>query len=196
MIVLAHVTSLSLVSEYSIIWRLGLTLVSFVGLGTSAFVPAFREAHERGDSGWMKSAFRRMLFLRMSIAVAIALILILGGNTILRVWLHRGDFNFPASLWIAQGVALASGVWVSAFADFLTIMDRIWIQVLLVLINGVTTIGLTIVLAPRFGLLGAVISISFVTACVWTWLIPLLVRRFFAANSQKLANISFGSGTA
>jgi len=189
MIILAHVTSLKLVSEYSIIWRLGLTLSSVVGLGTAAFVPVFREAHERGDSGWMRAGFRRMLILRMSISVVVALTLAFGGNFILRVWLHRGDFNFPASLWIAEGVALASGVWVTAFTDFLTIMDRIWIQVTLIMINGVATIGLTLVLAPRLGLLGAVISISFVTVCFWTWLVPLLVQRFFAAHPEKLGQV-------
>jgi len=86
-------------------------------------------------------------------------------------------------------VALASGVWVTAFTDFLTIMDRIWIQVTLIMINGIATIGLTLVLAPRLGLLGAVISISFVTVCFWTWLVPLLVQRFFAAHPEKLGQV-------
>jgi O-antigen/teichoic acid export membrane protein len=173
-IVLAHVTSLKLVSEYSILWRLAVTCASLVALGTGAFIPAFREAHERGDPGWMKVAFRRMLFLRMSMAVTAALTLFLGGNIILRFWLHRGDF---------QGIFLISTIWVTSFSDFLTIMDRIWIQVALVLINGATTIALTLVLAPKWGLLGAIVSIGFVTVCFWTWLIPLLVRPIFAPNS-------------
>ena len=122
-------TNLELVSECSIIWRLGATLSTFVALGTGAFIPAFREAYERGDQAWMRAGFRRMLFLRMSIATTAALILILGGNTLLRVWLHRADFHFPSSVWIAQGVVLASTVWSTAFGDFLTIMDRIWVQV-------------------------------------------------------------------
>jgi O-antigen/teichoic acid export membrane protein len=189
MITLAHVTSLKLVSEYSIFWRLGLTLTSFVGLGTAAFVPAFREAHERGDSGWMKTGFRRMLLLRMSIAAVVALTLILGGNFILRVWLHRGDFNFPTVLWVAQGLALASAIWVTSFSDLLTIMDRIWVQVILVLINGGITIALTVVMAPKFGLVGAVISVGFVTVCFWTWLVPLLTKRLLAASHQSLEQI-------
>ena len=126
-----------LVAEYSIIWRLGATFASLIGLGTGAFVPAFREAHERGDSGWMKAAFRRMLLLRMSMTAAVALTLIFGGNFILRFWLHRGDFEFPPSVWIAQSVVFAIAVWTTAFMDFLTIMDRIWIQVALVVINGI-----------------------------------------------------------
>lgn len=177
-IVLAHATNLDLVSECSIIWRLGATLSTFVALGTGAFIPAFREAYERGDQAWMRAGFRRMLFLRMSIAATAALLLILGGNTILRVWLHRGDFHFTNTLWIAQAVVLVSTVWSTAFGDFLTIMDRIWVQVLMVMINGVITISLTLVLAPRLGLLGAIISIGFTTACFWTWVTPLLVRRF------------------
>ena len=186
MIVLAHVTSLKLVSEYSIIWRLAVTFVSLIGLGTSAFIPAFREAHERGDSGWMKAGFRRMLILRMSIATAAALTLTFGGNFILRIWLHRVDFNFPASIWIAQSVVLVSVTWVTSFADFLTIMDRIWIQVVMVLINGIITIALTIILAPKWGLLGTIAAVGFVTACFWTWLVPLFVRPIFLSNSSKI----------
>jgi O-antigen/teichoic acid export membrane protein len=189
MITLAHVTSLKLVSEYSIVCRLGVTLSTFVYLGTAAFVPAFREAHERGDSGWMKAAFRRMLLLRMLIATAVALTLSFGGNFILRVWLHRDDFNFPTSLWIVQGMVLVSSIWVTSFSDFLTIMDRIWIQVALVLINGIVTIGLTVVLAPRFGMLGAMVSIGFVTVCFWTWLCPLLVQQVITVKSRELGQI-------
>jgi O-antigen/teichoic acid export membrane protein len=191
MIILAHVTSLELVSEYSIIWRLATTLSSVVALSTGAFVPAFREAHERGDRNWMRAGFRRMLALRMSIAVAIAFILIFGGNTLLRVWLHRGDFHFPLSVWAAQAVGLVGAIWVTAFGDFLTIMDRIWIQVAMVMVNGLVTIGLTLFLAPRLGLLGAIISIGFVTVCFWTWLIPLLAKRFFSRSLHSATKIQF-----
>jgi len=187
MITLAHVTSLKLVSEYSILWRLGSTFASLIGLGTGAFLPAFREAHERGDSGWMKAAFRRMLMLRMLLAGASAFALIFGGNFFLRVWLHRGDFSFPSSVWIVQGVVLVNAIWGNSFGEFLTIMDRIWIQVAMVLFNGIVTVGLTIVLAPRFGLLGAVISVGFVTAFFWTWLTPLLARPIFNMNSSEIS---------
>lgn len=182
MVVLAHVTNLELVSEYSIIWRLAATLSSVVALSTGAFVPAFREAHERGDGNWMRAGFRRMLILRMSIAFAVSFTLIFGGNTLLRVWLHRGDFHFSNSLWITQAVVLGSTIWVTAFGDLLTIMDRIWIQVAMVMVNGLVTIGLTVFLAPRLGLLGAFISVGFATLCFWTWLNPLLVRRYFFQN--------------
>jgi O-antigen/teichoic acid export membrane protein len=176
MIVLAHVTGLKLVSEYSILWRLSVTCASLVALGTGAFIPAFREAHERGDVSWVKSSFRRMLALRMAFATLAGLLLVGGGNLILRLWLRQSGFHFPRSVWLAEAVFLVSSLWVVSFSELMTIMDRIWIQVLMVLINGVTTIVLTILLAPRFGLLGAVIAIAFVTLCFWTWILPLLVR--------------------
>jgi O-antigen/teichoic acid export membrane protein len=185
MITLAHVTNLRVVSEYSIIGRLSGALTSLIWLGTAAFIPAFREAHERGDVGWIKAGLRRMLLMRLSIAVAIALALIVGGNGLLRVWLHRGDFNFPLSVWIVQGVVLVCATWVVAFSDFLIIMDRIWIQVALVIINGSVTIALTVILAPRLNLLGAYIAIGFVTVFFWTWLLPLLTKRFFAEKISK-----------
>jgi O-antigen/teichoic acid export membrane protein len=192
MIVLAHVTSLKLVSEYSIMWRLGITFVGFVGMGTSAFVPAFREAHERGDGDWMRAAFRRMLILRMAIGIGIAGLLVFGGNLALRYWLHRGDFTFPESVWAMQGICLLAGIWGTAFSELLTIMDRIWILVVMVLINGVTTIFLTWILAPRFGLIGAIAAISFIGVLFWSWILPLLAMPVLSGSSPvKSRNVEW-----
>lgn len=182
MIVLAHVTNLKLVSEYAVLWRLVITFASLVELGTGAFIPAFREAHERGDVHWTRRAFRRMLILRMTIAASAGSGLILGGNFLLRNWLRRTDFHFPLSVWIAEAIFLVGTIWVSSFSDFLVIMDRIWIQVLLVLINGIISVALTVALAPRWGVLGAVAAIAFVTVCFWTWVIPTLVKPILVAK--------------
>jgi len=185
MITLAHVTNLRLVSEYSVVWRLGITLTSFVGLATSSFVPAFREANERGDTGWMESGFRRMLFLRMMIACIVMLVLVFAGNSLLHAWLHRSDFHYPTIFWVVQGIVLVSGVWATAHTDLMTIMDRIWIQVAMVLLNGVVTIVLTVLLAPRYGIIGAAISIGFVTVCLWTWMTPLMAKRFLVFRDSS-----------
>jgi hypothetical protein len=123
----------------------------------------------------------------MMIAGCISLVLIFGGNTLLHLWLRRTDFHFSVYLWLAESVAITSAIWVTAFTDFLTIMDRIWIQVALVLVNGVSTVSLTLFLVPRMGLIGAVISLSFVGACFWTWLVPMIVRSTFATSAPKPA---------
>lgn len=183
LIVLAHVTSLKMVSEYSILWRLAAVFASLIALGTGAFVPAFREAHERGDTSWVRRSFRRMLALRMVIATAAALALISGGNWILRLWLHSSSFRLPLSVRIAQGVFLVGSIWVTSFSELMVIMDRIWIQVAMVLVNGVITVALTIFLAPQYGLLGAVAAIAFVTICFWTWMVPILVRPILSGKA-------------
>jgi O-antigen/teichoic acid export membrane protein len=69
-----------------------------------------------------------------------------------------------------------SAAWVTAFSDLLTIMDRIWIQTLFVLINGVGTALLTFFLTPVFGVLGAIAAISSVTLFLLSWLAPVVAR--------------------
>jgi len=59
----------------------------------------------------------------------------------------------------------------------LTIMDRIWPQVGIVLLNGLVTAGLTLFLAPTLGVLGALLAISCVSVSVASWVVPLLSRR-------------------
>lgn len=174
LIILAHRCSLDTVAEYSIVMKLYLSLISLISLSTNSFIPPFREAFERGDKAWMRLSFRRMVILRMSLAAAFALLMGIVGNWLLETWLRRGDIQFGTEVWIALGISMLSATWGTAFFDFLTIMDKIWIQVGLVMVNGFVTVLLTFVLSPRFGVLGAIVSVSFTATVVMTWLIPLV----------------------
>jgi hypothetical protein len=83
---------------------------------------------------------------------------------------------FTIKVWAAVGIMMVSATWGTAFSDLLTIMDRIWIQTLLVLVNGVGTALLTFFLTPAFGVLGAIAALSFVTLFMLSWLAPMVAR--------------------
>jgi O-antigen/teichoic acid export membrane protein len=91
--------------------------------------------------------------------------------------------QFSGPVWLSLAVLLVSATWVTAYSDFLVIMDRIWAQVILVLANGSATVVLTLWLVPHLGLLGAIVAISAMTVAVLVWLMPRLTRPLFGHNA-------------
>lgn len=183
-IILAQRCGLSVVADFGIAMRLYLLTSSLIQLGTGSFIPPLREAHERGDVRWVRTAFRRLMLVRLGIATTGGMTMLFLGNTILRVWLRRSDIVFPHHVWLALFVLLIASVWSTTFSELLWIMDRLWVLVALVAINGAVTISLTWQLAPKFGVFGALIAISTVTLLLNTWLTPLLARDLLRVHRQ------------
>jgi O-antigen/teichoic acid export membrane protein len=61
-------------------------------------------------------------------------------------------------------------------------IERLWTLVLLILLNGVVTVGLTYLLAGRYGVLGVLIAITTFSLVVTSWLLPYLSRDVFRAR--------------
>ena len=85
-------------------------------------------------------------------------------------------------IWLLASANLLSISWGSAFSELLRIMDRIWMLVAVVLLNGIATVGLTLVLTPSVGIAGALVAIGFVTISLWSWLGPLMCRPLLASS--------------
>ena len=182
-IVLAHRSSLSVVADYSVVIRLQQAIISVIIVSTIAFSPSFREASERGDREWVRRAFYKMVRIRFSLAVIFGLLLIFAGNYILGFWLGNRELSFGVTLWISLAVLTLASTWVTAYSDLLVIMDKIWIQVVLVIGNGLSILLLTYMLAPSYGVLGAVIATSVFSLLVLSWLMPMLARSILAVGS-------------
>ena len=71
---------------------------------------------------------------------------------------------------------LVATCWATAHGDLLTIMDRLWVNVALVLANGAVTVALTYALAPSLQVLGVILATLFVTVVFYSWLVPWLAR--------------------
>jgi O-antigen/teichoic acid export membrane protein len=184
-VIMAHTAGLGSVADYSILMRLSGAVGSFIMLGTAAFVPAFREASERGEGDWTRRAFRRMILIRVTASLIAGAAMMFGGDLFLRLWLGREDVAFGAVVWALLGVILIANSWGTAFSQLLTIMDRIWLQVGIVSLNGICTVLLTFLLTPRFGVLGALAAYGFVTLFLWSWLGPAVARRLLAAGPAR-----------
>jgi O-antigen/teichoic acid export membrane protein len=194
LIILARRTSLDLVAEYALLMHVFFAFYSFIDLSSISFRPTFREAYERQEHGWMRSSFRRMLGLQLAMAVMVSGLLIMAGNPLMEFWLRRTDIGYSATVWVCVGLMVIVTTWVSAYTDLLTILDRIWILVPPMLVNGLITTGLTFWLAPTYGVLGAVLSFACFNVLCGIWLMPLLARRFLSARRDEASPPSDGRG--
>jgi len=188
-LLLAHLANLSTVADYSLLLRLCGGIVSLVILSTSPFFPAFREAFERGDTGWVRVSFRRMVALRMVLAFGAGAVLMLAGNEVLRLWLGGSAVAFGLATWTIVVTIILFSSWGSAFTDVLTIMDQIWVLVGFVMINGLGTVLLTVGLAPDFGVAGTLAAYGFVTVALWSWVGVVLFRRFLRGHKRRVIGL-------
>ncbi len=120
-----------------------------------------------------------MLLVRMALALGASAVLVLGGNLLLRIWLRRGDGQFGAHVWIAVAVLSIAAVWSTAFIEILTIMDEVWPQVAIVLVQGAATVVLTFALG-RYGVFGALLAIAIPPVAFTSWVVPRLARGLLA----------------
>lgn len=185
-LVLAHRVGLDVVADYSIVWRVYILLVGFITVATTSFLPAFREAHERGESSWAALSFRRMLILRMALTLAASIALVFMGNLLLRIWLRRADVQFGPHVWIAVALLCVVAVWTTSFVDVLNIMDHVWPQVAIVIAQGTATVLLTFALAER-GVFGALLANVLPPIVFTSWVLPKIARRFLAASGAGSA---------
>jgi O-antigen/teichoic acid export membrane protein len=188
-LILARKANLSTVANYAILMRIALVVSTFISLGTTAFLPAFREAQERGDRAWLKRAFRRMVGARIAIAGTAGCAMVLLGNHLVRVWLHRSDIRFEVTIWVLLAVGLCAATWVNAFTDYMSALDDIWRQVLLGFISGVVSISLSLWLTPQHGILGALVATYFVAIVFWSWIIPLMVKNRQTAPATSVEHV-------
>jgi O-antigen/teichoic acid export membrane protein len=180
-ILLAHRCDLATVAAYSVGMRVYLLFISIIQIGTNSFIPALREAYERGDGDWTMRAFSRLLRVRIAIAAGSGLFIIVLGNILLSLWLRRDDMAFDRSVWIAMALLMVGAMWGTSYAELLSIMDRLWINVAAVFGSGITALVLTYFLSQRYQVLGAVVALAIPTTLV-TIFLRFVGRRFLASK--------------
>jgi O-antigen/teichoic acid export membrane protein len=130
-----------------------------------------------------------MVFLRMALAAGAGVLLLGAGNTVLRFWLGGPTVTFGLSIWTVVVVTIVFSAWGSAFTDVLTIMDRIWVLVGFVMLNGLGTVLLTVALVPQFGVIGALLAYGSVTALLWSWAGVTLVQRLLRGAAVSVSQL-------
>jgi O-antigen/teichoic acid export membrane protein len=194
-IMLAHRCDMSVVAAYSIAMRVYMLVIGVVQIGTNSFVPALREAYERGDHDWTRRAFARLLRLRLAITMGAGCAVIPLGDTLLRLWLRRTDFAFGREVWAAMALLMVASTWTASYSELLSIMDRLWLNVAAVLCNGTMILLLTYWLSHRYQVLGALLALGLPTLLVAV-VLRVFGRRILAGDHvQRAADGAGGAGT-
>jgi len=173
--IIARYLSLAEVTDWSILMRVYLIPATLIQLIDSPLIPAFREAHVRGERQWLRIAFWRVTKIKMAIAVLASGVLIVFGNRIASL-LGGQSFHFSFSMWSATAFLLLVSVWNVSFNDLMISVDRLRLLVITLLVNGVITPMLSYLLAPRLGLLGVMMATPLFSFAVSAWLFPWACR--------------------
>jgi len=178
-LVISHFLSPAQVTPYSVTWRL-------VNYATAAQVvlfpslwPAYSEAWTRGDMPWIRSTYQRLRRFTMLTLVAGAVLLLLGGRTIIRVWAG------PAAVPSQELVALMC-VWMALFAVsmnqscLMAATGRVKRQAISTAVSAAVNLTLTLYWVRTMGLvgvlLGTVVSYLVFIVGVQTWEVHQILR--------------------
>jgi O-antigen/teichoic acid export membrane protein len=175
------------VVDYSILMRLYFPIAVLIQALTQSFFPALRDARERGELGWMRRSFHRVLFLRLGIVGGIAVVFLVAGNSIISFWLRSTTVQFEFRVWIAFAALLIISNWSGTYSDLLSICDRVWPLVAVVFANGVCTVLLTVFLAPCLEVFGALLAYSAFNIVVGCWMLPFVARSLLKLPSPVVA---------
>jgi len=156
-LIVAQVLGAKRVPEYAVPMTLFQVSPFLLSLVLTPLWPAYAESLASGDVGWIRKSFRRSLILALSVNVPAAILLTLGGRSIIRLWV--GSAIGPSSL-----LLFSLGAWtiVNSFngplAMLLNGIQALRFQVVCALTMAVANLGLSIVLTHRVGVAGVVLG--------------------------------------
>jgi O-antigen/teichoic acid export membrane protein len=181
LLLIARINGVSAVADYSIFLKVFSVPIFLVTMIDGPYVPMFREAYSRGDSAWFREAFFKIQWIKVALTLVGAGLFLVGGNLATGL-LSQQAVRFDWPVWAMAGLLLVVGCWNGTYNHLFMAIERLWTLVLLILLNGVVTVGLTYLLAGRYGVLGVLIAITTFSLVVTSWLLPYLSRDVFRAR--------------
>ncbi|MFO0560133.1 MAG: oligosaccharide flippase family protein [Polyangiales bacterium] len=178
-VIIAQRVRLEAVADFTLLMQVYAIPLGLVSTIDGPLTAAFREAHVRGDRGWVETTFRRMLRLKAQIAALSIVGYFVVGNLFVRLLSDR-SVEFSAAIWAATAVHLVVALWNISFTDLVIATNRLWPLVYGILANALGTIALSWLLAGRLGLLGVIAAMPVFSVLVTGWLYPFTVRDLFA----------------
>jgi len=163
-VIVAQTESLRAVSDYYLLQRIYIFILTVGGGLILGFYPALREAFERHDYQWVKIATVRMIAIRVGGVTLVGLSLIFVGNyAIETVFGQALDEPFTTFGWLALIFCLSMNSLNTTLSDIMSRLDDIWFQVVLVAITAVLVLTGLWHMIPWFGLPGIYILMGGVT---------------------------------
>jgi O-antigen/teichoic acid export membrane protein len=169
-VVIARVSSLSMVADYNILLRIYLFVFALGISFSSSFYPAIREAYERKERTWVVRAISRVTVVRFIVLLAPVLVLIFFGDRIIYFWIKQPlDSEFGFFGWTMFSMCLLLSTLSSTLGEILISLDDIWSQIKIVFLSAAVVLTGIYYLIPLFRLSGIYISIIISTIYPIFW---------------------------
>jgi O-antigen/teichoic acid export membrane protein len=168
-LVLARVLGANKVAAYAVTSRMFGFVPMLLGFVIMPLWPAYGEAFARGDVEWLKRTLKRSLLLVLSIALPVNAILVLAGQSILKLWVGA-QVTPTMTLLITIAISQTLMAVASAVSVFLNAINVLKIQAICFASMAVVNIVASVLLTRRLGVPGVVYG-SILAQCV-CWMLP------------------------
>ncbi len=181
-LIVTHYLGPAQVAPYSVAWR----LVGYASIAQTlispALWPAFSEAFARGDFQWVRSTFRRTMWLTMSTTLALCVVFACGGRTIIRIWASRAAVP-TEELLLLMCVWVMLSTFMSNTAIVLVAKGKTQLLAWCGLTAAVLNIGLSIYWVKRIGAPGVILGtiVSYLVVLV----IPQTMSCYYLLRKMK-----------
>ena len=195
-IIIARILGAEAVAGYDVALKLATLPAMFIGFVVIAQWPAYGEALTRGDTDWIRHTFTRTLRASMVVTIPFAVILLLWGDRIIRLW--AGPDVIPSTGLLA-GVAAWSLLLVigSVMSSLLNGLHVVRFQVICAILMATGNILLSIYLVGVIGVEGAIYGtlaaytvLSLIPYCYY---IPRYLNRL-TAHKNEPSNSQYATG--
>ena len=186
-LICSHFLGSEATASFGLTTQLGGFIAAFSGLWLTVKWPELTIMRTQGRLQEMGILFARRLALVMATFIALAIVLVLGGNAALE-WKGAQTKVLPTAYLIAYLLCLFQQHFYIQFAT-LTYTENVVAFFKLSIFSGVATVLLSAWLVPRFGLWGLILAPALVTVTSVSWYVilrgfrvqPLNLRQFTRA---------------
>jgi O-antigen/teichoic acid export membrane protein len=174
-LIISHFLGPGAVTPYSIAFRLFSYTVVFQSFAAFALWPAYAEARARNDFQWIRSAFRANVLFSLVSSVPLAILFIIFGQQIIRLWAGEAAVpQFQLLVWMAVWNLLMASL--STATCLLNAFGRLTGMTIYGSVTAIANIVLSIILVQRWGVNGVVFA-SIVCVGLFSYLPTLLEAR-------------------
>jgi len=151
-IIITHIFSPTEVTIYNIAYKYFSLVMLLFQIIVTPFWSGFTEAFVRQDYNWIKKVIHKLIII-WGISCIGLILMVLASNTVYRLWVGS-QIVIPMSLSVGLAIYISIHIWNTIFASFNNGVSKIFIQVGLSLITGLSFIPLTIFFSRNIGLTG------------------------------------------
>jgi len=165
------------VTTFNIAYKLFSVFILGFNIIITPFWSAFTDAYANKDLLWIKSTLRKIKRICLFMSIS-SIVLFFSAPFIYKVWFND-SINIPVSLSLAMAFYVIAYMWQTTHVYFLNGINKIRLQLYLVIISAVINIPIAIFLGHKIGLAGVTWSNS---------ILFFLMGGVFSFQTSKILN--------